>query len=69
MGEYFYIVFPNNSSRTGVEPWNVPNDVGDTEPPRETSESGRSMFGEKARADDGVALESPDSESESNSVL
>ena len=47
----------------------MPNDVGDTKPPRETSESGRSMFGENARADDGVVLEPPDSESESKSVL
>jgi hypothetical protein len=42
----------------------VPSDAGDIEPSRETSESGRSMFGENARADDGVALEPPDSESE-----
>ena len=47
----------------------MPNDVGDTKPPRETSESGRSMFGESARADDGVVLAPPDSESESKSVL
>ena len=36
---------------------------------RETSESGRSTFGENARSDDGVALKPPDSESESNSDL
>ena len=63
------MVFPNNSSWTGVEPWNVPKDAGDMEASRETLESGRSMFGENARSDEGVALEPPDSESESNSDL
>lgn len=63
------MAFPNNSSWTGEEAWNEPIETGDMEPCLDTSESARSMSGDNARAENGVSLEPPDSDAESNSDL